>query len=70
MHRAVFIDRDGVICSNRDDYVKSWEEFIFLPGALEALARLARLDLYIVVVTTRKRGRLGMMVPFARSHLK
>lgn len=52
-HRAVFIDRDGVICRNRDDHVKSWEEFVFLPGALEALARLARLDLYVVVITNQ-----------------
>lgn len=51
--RAVFIDRDGVICRNRDDHVKSWEEFVFLPGALEALARLASTDLYVVVVTNQ-----------------
>ena len=37
MHRAVFVDRDGVICRNRSDHVKRWEEFVFLPGALEAL---------------------------------
>jgi histidinol-phosphate phosphatase family protein len=53
MLRAVFIDRDGVICCNRDDYVKSWEEFVFLPGALEALTRLAYLDLYVIVVTNQ-----------------
>jgi len=53
MRRAVFVDRDGVICRNRDDHVKSWEEFEFLPGALEALARLAQSDLYIVVVTNQ-----------------
>jgi len=53
MHRAVFFDRDGVICRNRNDHVKSWEEFVFLPGVLEALARLARLDLYIVVITNQ-----------------
>jgi D-glycero-D-manno-heptose 1,7-bisphosphate phosphatase len=53
MQRAVFVDRDGVICRNRDDYVKSWEEFVFLHGALKALARLARLELYIVVITNQ-----------------
>jgi D-glycero-D-manno-heptose 1,7-bisphosphate phosphatase len=53
MRRAIFIDRDGVICHNRDDHVKSWEEFAFLPGAPEALARLARLDLYIIVTTNQ-----------------
>jgi len=53
MHRAVFVDRDGVICRNRNDHVKRWEEFVFLPGVLEAMARLARLDLYIVVITNQ-----------------
>ena len=53
MQQAVFIDRDGVICSNREDHVKSWEEFVFLPGALEALADLARSDLSIVVITNQ-----------------
>jgi D-glycero-D-manno-heptose 1,7-bisphosphate phosphatase len=53
MRRAVFIDRDGVICRNRNDHVKSWEEFVFLPNTLEALARLAHLDLYIIIITNQ-----------------
>lgn len=53
MHRAVFVDRDGVICRNRNDHVKRWEEFVFLPEVLEAMATLARLDLYIVVITNQ-----------------
>jgi D-glycero-D-manno-heptose 1,7-bisphosphate phosphatase len=53
VRRAVFIDRDGVICRNRDDYVKGWEEFVFLCGSLQALRRLAGLDLPIVVVTNQ-----------------
>lgn len=53
VQRAVFIDRDGVICRNRDDYVKYWEEFVFLRGVLKALARLAHLELYIIVITNQ-----------------
>jgi len=53
VRRAVFIDRDGVICRNRDDYVKTWDEFVFLRGSLQALCRLAGLDLPIVVVTNQ-----------------
>ena len=53
MHRAVFIDRDGVICRNRNDHVKNWEEFEFLPGALTALASLAQSELSVVVVTNQ-----------------
>ncbi|RLC94727.1 MAG: D-glycero-beta-D-manno-heptose-1,7-bisphosphate 7-phosphatase [Chloroflexi bacterium] len=61
MHRAVFIDRDGVICRNRSDYVKSWDEFVFLPGALEALAQLACTDLYIVVITNQSAINRGIV---------
>ncbi len=53
MHRAVFVDRDGVICHNRDDHVKSWEEFVFLPGAIAAMLRLAHLGWPIVVITNQ-----------------
>ncbi|MFQ6101249.1 MAG: D-glycero-alpha-D-manno-heptose-1,7-bisphosphate 7-phosphatase [Anaerolineae bacterium] len=53
MHRAIFIDRDGVICHNRADHVKSWKEFVFLPGVLAALARLAHSELSIVVITNQ-----------------
>src|SRR3970282_338799 len=47
---AVFLDRDGVIIENRADYVKSLAEVQFIPGALTALARLARYNLLIVIV--------------------
>jgi len=50
---AVFLDRDGVICENRDDYVKSWEEFVWIPGAKKALSRL-RSHGYIAIVITNQ----------------
>ncbi len=51
--RAVFLDRDGVICENRPDHVKNWGEFQFLPGARTSLAALSRLGLAVVVVTNQ-----------------
>lgn len=51
--KAIFLDRDGVICENRSDHVKSWAEFQFLPGAKESLAALSRTGLPIVVVTNQ-----------------
>lgn len=39
---AVFFDRDGVIIENNPDYVRSLADVSFIPGALEALARLVR----------------------------
>jgi len=50
---AVFLDRDGVINENREDYVKSWDEFVFLPGVFEALRKLAR-NGWLVVVTSNQ----------------
>jgi D-glycero-D-manno-heptose 1,7-bisphosphate phosphatase len=51
--RAVFLDRDGVINENRDDYVKSWDEVRLIPGALDALAHLAALPFRIVLITNQ-----------------
>ncbi|HVL91226.1 MAG TPA: D-glycero-beta-D-manno-heptose 1,7-bisphosphate 7-phosphatase [Actinomycetota bacterium] len=50
---AVFLDRDGVICENRDDYVKSWDEFVFVPGAARAVAELTRAGHRVFIVTNQ-----------------
>lgn len=60
---AVFLDRDGVINHNRDDYVKSWAEFSFLPGALTALKRLAASSMAIIVVTNQSALARGLLSP-------
>lgn len=51
--RAIFLDRDGVICHNRQDHIKSWDEFQFLPGAKASLAALSRVGLPVIVVTNQ-----------------
>jgi len=51
--RAIFLDRDGVICENRADHVKAWDEFRFLPGVLSGLADVARAGFVTVVVTNQ-----------------
>ncbi len=61
MPRAIFLDRDGVICENRADYVKSWQEFEFLPGVKESLAALSHLGLPIVVVTNQAAVGRGLL---------
>ena len=60
---AIFLDRDGVINRKRPegDYVRSWGEFEFLPGVLDALAAMAQTPARIIVVTNQRgiaRGRL------------
>jgi len=59
--RAIFLDRDGVICENRSDHVKAWEEFRFLPGALAGLARLAETDFATIVITNQAIVNRGMV---------
>ena len=51
---AVFLDRDGVINRPRKEYVKTWSEFEFLPGALDALRRLATLSDRLIFVVTNQ----------------
>ena len=58
---AVFVDRDGVICENRSDYVRSWSEFVFLPGAIEALASLRRAGHRLIVVTNQSVVGRGLL---------
>jgi histidinol-phosphate phosphatase family protein len=50
---TIFLDRDGVINENRADYVKSWQEFRFLAGSREAIARLTQAGHRIVVCTNQ-----------------
>ena len=50
---AIFLDRDGVICENRPDHVKSWSEFVFIPGSVEALASLTRAKRRLFIVTNQ-----------------
>lgn len=50
---TVFLDRDGVINENRVDYVKSWNEFRFLPGSREAIAKLTQAGHRIVVCSNQ-----------------
>ena len=52
---CILLDRDGVINRLRPgDHVKCWEEFEFLPGVLDILARWAKTVKYIFVVTNQR----------------
>jgi len=52
-YRTVFLDRDGVINRMRTDYVKSWDDFEPLPGALDAVGRLTRCGRDVIVLTNQ-----------------
>lgn len=58
---AIFLDRDGVVIENRLDYVCSWDRVEFIPGALDALAELARIAPAIVLVTNQSAIGQGLL---------
>ena len=51
--KIVFVDRDGVINRDRSDYVKSWSEFEFLPGSLDALKLLTVNNYHAILITNQ-----------------
>jgi histidinol-phosphate phosphatase family protein len=59
---TLFLDRDGVINKLRiNDYVKSWDEFEFLPEVLDALRILSKHFKHIIVVTNQRGVGKGLM---------
>ncbi len=64
LENVIFIDRDGVINRDSPDYIKSWEEFEFLPGSLDALAALTRAGYALILITNQSMVGRGM-VPLA-----
>ena len=55
MTRLVILDRDGVVNQDSEDFIKSPEEFVPLPGSLEAIARLNAAG-YSVAVASNQSG--------------
>lgn len=51
--KLIILDRDGTINEDRDDYVKSPDEWVPLPGALEAVARLNHAGWHVVLATNQ-----------------
>jgi D-glycero-D-manno-heptose 1,7-bisphosphate phosphatase len=55
MPQMVILDRDGVINQDSDDYIKSVDEWIPIPGSLEAIKRLKKAG-YLVTVASNQSG--------------
>jgi len=53
MDNFVFLDRDGVINKNRNDYVKTWVEFEFLPNAKKGIKLLNDNGFKILIITNQ-----------------
>lgn len=61
--KLVILDRDGVINEDSDAFVKSVEEWLPLPGSIEAIARLSRAGYTVVVATNQSGLGRGLFTP-------
>jgi len=51
-NKAVFLDRDGVINLDKG-YVYRWEDFEFLPGAVDAMRRFSQAGYALIIVSNQ-----------------
>lgn len=61
--RAIFLDRDGVINKQpaEHDYVKNWEEFIWLPTSKEAIKLINQKGFLAIVISNQRGVARGLM---------
>ncbi|MDF1683561.1 MAG: D-glycero-beta-D-manno-heptose 1,7-bisphosphate 7-phosphatase [Legionellaceae bacterium] len=55
MNKLIILDRDGVINQDSLQYIKSPDEFLFLPGSIQAIVRLNQAG-YTVAIATNQSG--------------
>ena len=53
MNKLIILDRDGVINEDSDNYVRSVDEWIPIPGSIEAIAKLSKAGFKIAVATNQ-----------------
>ncbi|HMS26599.1 MAG TPA: D-glycero-beta-D-manno-heptose 1,7-bisphosphate 7-phosphatase [Burkholderiaceae bacterium] len=51
--KLIILDRDGTINEDSDDFIKSPEEWVPIPGALEAIARLNHAGWHTVIASNQ-----------------
>lgn len=61
--KVIFLDRDGVINKKapKAEYVKSWDEFEFIPGSIEAMNLLSQQGYKIFIITNQAGIARGAM---------
>ena len=61
LQKVVFLDRDGVINRDSRHYVKSWDEFEFIPGSLSAIRRLHTHGHPVIIITNQSGVNRGLI---------
>lgn len=60
MKKLIILDRDGVINQDSDDFIKSPEEWIPIPGSLEAIAQLNQAGFTVVLASNQSGIQRGL----------
>lgn len=58
--KLIILDRDGVINFDSNDYIKSPEEWMPIPGSLEAIAALNKANFRVIVATNQSGVSRGL----------
>ena len=58
--KTIILDRDGVVNQDSDEFIKSVEEWLPIPGSLEAIALLHRHDYRVVVISNQSGVARGL----------
>lgn len=58
---AVLLDRDGVINFDSPDYILSPQQWLPIPGSLEAIARLNKAGIVVAIISNQSGLGRGMM---------
>jgi len=61
--KVIFLDRDGVINQDSPEYIKSWHEFHFIFGSLDAMAALTAAGFSIIIITNQSIIGRHMVAP-------
>ncbi len=61
MFPAIFLDRDGVLIENRQDYVREWSDVKVFPEAIVTLTRSALKNYKVVIVTNQSAVGRGLI---------
>jgi len=61
LHTALFFDRDGVIVENREEYIRTWDDVVFIQGVFSAMQRLANSTYRIFIITNQSAVGRGFM---------
>lgn len=69
MKPALFLDRDGVIIKNRQDYVRTWSDVFIYPQALSALEKIESSPYKIFIITNQSAVGRGIISHHAASEI-